>query len=107
MDITETAFMLILNAGNARNNAKETEQFASNYEFEQAEEAIKKAKDDLNQAHQIQTDLIQSEARGENQQFGLIMVHAQDHLSMAMMAIDHANRMIKLYQKLYQLEKER
>lgn len=107
MDITETAFMLILNAGNARNNAKEAEQFASDYEFEQAEEAIKKAKDDLNQAHQIQTDLIQSEARGENQQFGLIMVHAQDHLSMAMMAVDHANSMIKLYQKLYQLEKER
>lgn len=107
MDITETAFMLILNAGNARNNAKEAEQFAGDYEFEQAEEAIKKAKDDLNQAHQMQTDLIQAEARGENQQFGLIMVHAQDHLAMAMMAIDHAKSMIRLYQKLYQLEKER
>ena len=47
MDITETAFMLILNAGNARNNAKEAEQFASDYEFERAEEAIKKAKDEL------------------------------------------------------------
>lgn len=107
MDITETAFMLILNAGNARNNAKEAEKFASDYEFDQAEEAIKKAKNDLNQAHQIQTDLIQVEARGENQKFGLIMVHAQDHLTMAMMAIDHANSIIKLYQKLYQSEKER
>ena len=93
--------------GMQRNNAKEAEQFASDYEFEQAEEAIKKAKDDLNQAHQIQTDLIQSEARGENQQFGLIMVHAQDHLSMAMMAIDHANSMIKLYQKLISIRKRK
>ena len=107
MDITETAFMLILHAGNARNNAKEEEQFGSEYEFDQAEESIEKAKDDLNQAHQIQTNLIQAEARGEEQQFGLIMVHAQDHLTMAMMAIHHAQSMIKLYLKLYQSQKER
>lgn len=103
--ITETAFMLILNAGNARNNASEAEQFASEYKFEQAEELIEKAKADLNNAHQIQTDLIQAEARGEQQQFGLIMVHAQDHLTMAMLSIDHAKSMIRVYQKLQQLER--
>lgn len=104
MDMTETAFMLILNAGNARNNATEAEQYASEYNFEKADELIASAKDDLNQAHQIQTDLIQGEARGESHDFGLIMVHAQDHLTMAMLAIDHAKSTKKLYEKIYELE---
>lgn len=107
MDITQTAFMLILNAGNARSNAVEAEKYASEYNFDKALELIKKAKEDLNSAHQIQTDLIQAEARGEQQQFGLIMVHAQDHLTMAMLAIDHAKSIMQVYQKLYQYEKER
>mgnify|MGYP002232898424 FL=1 len=61
----------------------------------------------MNAAHQIQTDLIQAEARGEQQQFGLIMVHAQDHLTMAMLSIDHTKSIMQVYQKLYQYEKER
>lgn len=107
MDITQTAFMLILNAGNARSNAAEAEKYASEYNFKKAQELIQKAKEDLNAAHQIQTDLIQAEARGEQQQFGLIMVHAQDHLTMAMLSIDHAKSIMQVYQKLYQYEKER
>lgn len=104
MDINEIAFMLILNAGNARNNAKEAENLASEYRFEQAEEFVQKAKEDLRQAHQMQTDLIQAEARGDQQQFGLIMVHAQDHLTMATLAIDHVNSMIRVFKELYHLK---
>ena len=104
MDCVETAFQLILNAGNARNYASEAEQFASEYKFDQAKAYIEKAKIDLNQAHKIQTDIVQAEARGEKQEFSLIMVHAQDHLTMAMLAIDRAKSMLKLYQKLSQLE---
>lgn len=106
-DITQTAFMLILHAGNARNHASEAEHFASEYHFEKAKEYIQKAKDDLNLAHQIQTDLIQSEARGEMLEFRLIMVHAQDHLMMAMSSIDRADRITDIYEKMYQLTKER
>lgn len=104
MDITETAFMLILNAGNARSNATEAEKLASEYNFDKAEELIAQAKEDLNQAHQIQTDLVQAEARGEKQEFGLIMVHAQDHLTMAMLSIQYASRIIDVYRKIYLLE---
>ena len=104
MDITETAFMLILNAGNARSNATEPEKLASEYNFDKAEELIAQAKEDLNQAHQIQTNLVQAEARGEKQEFGLIMVHAQDHLTMAMLSIQYASRIIDVYRKIYLLE---
>lgn len=104
MDITETAFMLILNAGNARSSATDAERLASEYKFEEAEKMIAQAKDELNQAHQIQTDLVQAEARGEKQEFGLIMVHAQDHLTMAMLSIQYASRIIDVYKKLSALE---
>ena len=104
MDINEIAFMVILNAGNAKNNAKEAEKYACEYQFDKAEELIKLANNDLNQAHQIQTDLIQAEARGEQQSFGLIMVHAQDHLTMAMMSIDHAKSMIGVYKEIERIK---
>lgn len=104
MDITETAFMLILNAGNARSSATEAERLASEYKFKEAEDMIAQAKNDLNQAHQIQTDLVQAEARGEKQEFGLIMVHAQDHLTMAMLSIQYASRIIDVYKRLSNLE---
>lgn len=104
MDTTETAFMLILNAGNARSDASQAIQLASEYRFEEAEKYLQQAKEDLNEAHQTQTDLIQAEARGDHPEFGLIMVHAQDHLTMGMLTIDFAKSIIELNRKIYTLE---
>lgn len=106
MDTTEMAFGLILNAGDARNYALQAGEQASCSQFDEARESIAQARQSLKDAHQVQTDLIQAEARGEKNEFGLIMVHAQDHLTMAMMAIDHAEDMLRLYEKLDKLERK-
>ena len=60
---------------------------------------------DLRAAHQTQTDLIQGEARGEKMDLNLIMVHAQDHLTTAMIMIDQANEFINLYRLISELKK--
>lgn len=100
MDLYETAFGLILNAGNAKSKSMMAIESAREYEFEEAESLLKEAREDLRNAHQTQTDLIQQEARGEKQELSLIMVHAQDHLTTAMIMVDQAEEFIHIYKLL-------
>lgn len=60
-------FQLILNSGNARSFAMEALQYAKQGKLDDADEAMEKAKEAINEAHHFQTELIQSEARGEKQ----------------------------------------
>lgn len=78
---------------------------AREFEFEEAENLVAEAEEDLRAAHQTQTNLIQSEARGEKMELNLIMVHAQDHLTTAMIMIDQAREFINLYKLIYDLMK--
>lgn len=51
--------------------------------FKEAEELLKSAEEKLNQSHVAQFDLIQKEAEGERVPVNIILVHAQDHVTMA------------------------
>lgn len=96
----ETSFGLILNAGNARSKSLMAIEAARDGDFNQAEELVKEAEKDLRLAHQTQTDLIQKEANGHTLVVNLILVHAQDHLTMAMIMIDQAKEFIHIYRLL-------
>ena len=61
------SIQLILNSGNARSFAMEALQFAKQGKMAEADEAMVKAKEAIDEAHHFQTELIQSEARGEKQ----------------------------------------
>ena len=97
---TEVSFGLILNAGNSKSKSLMAIEAAREYDFEEAHQLIKEAKEDLKKAHQTQTDLIQSQARGEKMEIDVILVHAQDHLTMAMMMLDQAQEFIHVYELL-------
>lgn len=99
------AFGLILNAGNSKSKSLMAIETAREFEFEEAENLVAEAEEDLRAAHQTQTNLIQSEARGEKMELNLIMVHAQDHLTTAMIMIDQAREFINLYKLIYDLMK--
>ena len=105
MDLYEMAFGLILNAGNSKSKSMMAIEAAREFEFEEAEKLVAEAEEDLRAAHQTQTDLIQGEARGEKMDLNLIMVHAQDHLTTAMIMIDQANEFINLYRLISELKK--
>ena len=64
------------------------------------------SREDLRLAHQTQTELIQGEARGEKQEVSLMMVHAQDHLTTAMMMADQAEEFLNIYRLLSSLLKK-
>lgn len=92
---TQEAVMgLILNAGNARSCAIEALRLARSREFVDAEKLIRESEEAMNEAHHIQTDMIQAEIRGEKAEMTLLEVHAQDHVMNAMTIYDLAKEII-------------
>ena len=55
-------------------------------------------------AHETQTQLIREEMRGESEGVSLLMVHAQDHLNLALVMRDVAEEFILVHQRLMELE---
>ena len=94
------AMQIIMHAGNAKSAAMMAMDAAAEGDFEQAEQQLSEARDEMRAAHQVQFDLVHAEANGESVEVNIILVHAQDHLTMAIMAIDFAERFISLYKKL-------
>ncbi len=96
----ELAFEIISEAGDAKSKSLNAIGEIQNGNMENGEKLIKEAKDSLINAHKIQTQLIQQEVNGEYVDTNIIMVHAQDHFSMATTTIDLAEIIYKLYKKL-------
>ena len=90
------SFMIILHAGNARSFAMEAISLAKEYQFEEARSKIEEADKEFNEAHHVQTKLLQEEASGNKNEVTVILVHAQDHLMTAMTVKDLANEMIDI-----------
>jgi cellobiose PTS system EIIA component len=91
-------FQIILHGGNGRSSSMEAIMAAKQGDFKTAREKLQEACDALNEAHKIQTSLIQGEVRGERTEVSLLMVHAQDHLMNAMTVKDLATEFVDLYE---------
>ncbi|MBY0595764.1 PTS lactose/cellobiose transporter subunit IIA [Bacillus bingmayongensis] len=98
--VEQIPFQLILHSGNARSYAMEALQYAKQGKLQEADEAMAKAKEAINEAHHFQTELIQSEARGEKTEISVLLIHAQDHLMNSMTVKELAAEFIDLYKKL-------
>lgn len=84
---TETAFALIAKAGEARSYAFEALDKAKEGAFDEANELIENAETLLNDAHQVQFQILSQETSGTcDVELSFIMVHAQDHLMTAILA---------------------
>lgn len=100
----QVAFQLIMNAGNAKSLAMMAIEAAREFRFEDAKKHLEEAETEMRAAHQAQIDLIQQEAAGNPVAVNIILVHAQDHLTMAMMAKDRADEFVHLYQVIKELK---
>jgi PTS system cellobiose-specific IIA component len=99
MESEQVAFSIILHAGEARSHALEALKAAREHKFTEAQASLALAKKQLIAAHQIQTELLQAEARGEKQEINLLLIHAQDHLMTAILAKDLIEEMILMFEK--------
>lgn len=80
MNYEQIIMQIIANSGEARSKSLKASRAAREGEFEQAEDFLKQAKENLTAAHKVQTQLIQAEGRGEKTEISILMIHAQDHL---------------------------
>ena len=99
------SFEIISEAGDARSKAMDAFDKLQDYKFDEAKALLEESKKDLIKAHRIQTKLIRDEIAGRSIETHILMIHAQDHFSMATTAIELVERMVKTYRKLYVLEK--
>lgn len=104
--VYELAFNIIVHAGESRSLSSEAMDAAENYDFEKAEELLQKANEEFLKCHEVQTDMLTREANGEKNEINIILIHAQDHLTMATMAMDNARRLMGLYKKIESLEEK-
>lgn len=104
MDSMEVAMGLIAQAGDARSSCMEAISLAKEGKFDEARAALDKADDGMVAAHEIQTDLIRQEMGGSGAPVSLLMVHAQDHLNLALVMRDVADEFLQIHQKLIELE---
>lgn len=93
-------FQIILHGGNGRSSSMEAIALAKTSDFTGAKQKLEEAKEALNEAHKIQTSLIQGETRGEHAEVSLLMVHAQDHLMNAITLKDIAAEFVDMYETL-------
>ena len=104
MDMMEVAMGLIAGAGDSRSYCMEAIALAKEGRFQQAREALEKADEGMVAAHETQTDLIREEMSGTGSPVSLLMVHAQDHLNLALVMRDVADEFIQVHEKLKGLE---
>ena len=100
----DVAMGLIAGAGDARSSCMEAIELAKEGKFQEAREALTRADDSMVAAHETQTQLIRDEMSGESEGVSLLMVHAQDHLNLALVMRDVAEEFIQIHQRLRRLE---
>lgn len=96
---------LIMNAGNAKDEAVAALAAAKENNFSEAEARMKAANEALVEAHNTQTSLLTAEASGNNSEVTLLMVHSQDHLMNAISYLGLTQELIDVYKRLTTLEK--
>ncbi len=103
----EDSMQIIMYAGTAKSCALLAAEYAENGDFEAAKEQMSQAQEAMASAHDLQFGLISAEASGNPVDVNVLLVHAQDHLSMAITSIDFAERLIAVYRRLASLEEAR
>lgn len=97
---------IIVSAGGAQSLMQQAFLESMNENFKEAEKLLEQANEELSNAHQAQTDLLQAEAAGENSKVCLLMVHAQDHLMNAILSKQLIANQIELQKQIIELKIE-
>lgn len=97
--LVERTVYIIANAGDSRSCSMAAMECAKNNEFEEAHKLVLEASESLHRAHVEHTNLLQEDAKGENIEVSLLLVHASNHLSVAEVSLDFVKEIITLYER--------
>ncbi len=95
--IANEAMQIILHAGDARAHCTKAIKAIEKADFDMAKEEMELANQDIIKAHKVQTSAIQGEARGEEGEYSILFVHAQDTLMTVYSEMNIAKRLIRIF----------
>lgn len=104
--LNQSSMNIILHAGNARDFYNEALDSAETGQLNSCEELLKKASEEINEAHRIQTRLIQEAIEQEHPDMTVLFIHAQDTLMTVDSEFRIVNRIMNLYKKMYAEERK-
>lgn len=97
-------FGIIANAGDSRTKSMKSIIEARKGNINNAKQLVEEANEFLDKAHDVQTELIQNEAKGNKTEMSLLLVHSQDHLMNAITVRDIAKELINVYEEIQVLK---
>lgn len=100
------SFSLISLAGDSFSKLIEALHAAKESDSELVEQLLKEADDLMIEAHKVQTEMLIQETRGEQANFSVLLVHAQDTLMNTILASTLIREMIEMHQEIKTLRKE-
>lgn len=90
-DINSVAIEVVMSAGDGRMKIDEALAAMAEADLDRAEALLQEAEALIVKAHNAQTEVIQSQVAGENMEYSLLFIHAQDTI----MTINTELRMTK------------
>lgn len=99
-ELEEVVMGLIINSGQARSLAYAALKQAKQGDFDAAKTMMEQSRMALNEAHLVQTKLIEGDQGEGKMKVSLVLVHAQDHLMTSMLARELVAELIELHEKL-------
>lgn len=101
MDFELSSMEMIMHSGNSRTLSYEAIALVKQKDFELSDLKIKNAKEELLLAQKKHAELLRDMAScAEIPSANLLVVHAEDHISVSEMALDMAKEICELYQVL-------
>lgn len=99
-ELITIAMNVILHAGNARDYIFKSIHKSAEGDFNEANELIKRANEEINIAHKKQTETMQKEAEGIEIPYSTLFGHAQDTLMTVKTEINIIQEMKKIHEKI-------
>ncbi|MFB1097250.1 MULTISPECIES: PTS lactose/cellobiose transporter subunit IIA [Bacillaceae] len=92
-------FEIVAYAGDARSSLMKLLREVRTGNFENVEEELKNADENLKLAHNAQTQILADEAAGKDMDIGFIFIHGQDHLMTTLLLRELVQDFVELYRK--------
>ena len=98
------SFNIISNVGTAKSMGMEALMKGKNGKIEEAENLLKEASTFMREGHKSHAELIQNEAKGNKQEFSLLLMHAEDQLMSAETILCLAKEMLYMQNEINELK---
>ncbi len=103
MDINMTAMQVIMHACEGRDKVDEAIELMAQNDFEGAKALLKEAEEDILKAHVAQTKVIQGQAAGDDTEYSLLFIHAQDTIMTSNSELRIAQHILPVFEGQYKL----